>query len=181
MNPHPILVHFPVALLSVYTVFELIRFKKLLAQPAWFYIKAVLCVFGAVGALAAVFTGDFAKRAILSGNGTGYPGLNLRQVIGIHETWAHVTTVIFVLLGCAYLVAVLNRFDFLSNLPGSLLKGIWKFGTWIEKILIETPLVIILAIAGLCSLTITGALGGMLVYGPNIDPILHLVYKLFVR
>ena len=181
MNPHPILVHFPIALLSVYSIFELLRFKGLLKQESWFNIKAVLVVLGAVGAVAAVFTGDFARQAVYTGNGTGYPGLDLPTIIRAHENWAHITAVVFVLLACAYIVAFANKFNFINFLPGQLLKGIWKFGTWIEKMLIETPLVIFLALFGLCAITITGALGGIIVYGPNIDPVAHLVYGLLIH
>ena len=37
MNVHPLLIHFPIALLTVYVVMECLRFKKLLAEHSWFY------------------------------------------------------------------------------------------------------------------------------------------------
>ncbi len=180
MNPHPILVHFPVSLLAIYSLMELLRFRKLLNWPSWFYIKGVFVVLGALGALAAVWAGDYAKEAVLKGNGTGYPGLNLRAIIGVHENFADATLIIFGLLACAYLVAFANKYNFIEKLPGQFLKIIWKIGTGIEKILIETFLVVMLAVVGLVCVTSTGALGGTIVYGPNVDPAVHIIDKILI-
>ena len=65
MNLHPIFVHFPIALLTLYTLCELLRFKKIKDHPAWFYLKAVLIICGTLGAAAALLTGDGAKEAVL--------------------------------------------------------------------------------------------------------------------
>ena len=38
--------------------------------------------------------------------------------------------------------------------------------------------VILLALVGLVCITITGGLGGTMVYGPNADPFFGVIYKL---
>ena len=51
MDFHPLVVHYPIAFLTTYAVFELIRFKKVLELPNLFYIKAMLVIVGEVGAM----------------------------------------------------------------------------------------------------------------------------------
>ncbi len=44
-----------------------------------------------------------------------------------------------------------------------------------------SPLVIVLAIAGLVLMTVVGALGASLVYGPEIDPAVSFIYHLLIQ
>jgi len=64
MNVHPIFVHFPIALLTIYALLELIQFKKVTSWNPWFYIKASFVVFGAIGTYAALFTGGTDRRSV---------------------------------------------------------------------------------------------------------------------
>lgn len=178
MNLHPVIVHFPVAFLTVYAILEFLRLQVFIRQLFWFYLKAVLVVVGEIGALVATYTGSTARHELLS-SGIGDKSLNLRAVVSLHETWSHLSVVIFGLLAAAYLVQWLNRLAVIDYIPSTFLKSIWKLGTWLQHLLNETALVFVLAIAGLVSITITGALGGLIVYGPNSDPVVHLVYQLF--
>jgi uncharacterized membrane protein len=180
MNLHPIFVHFPIALLTLYTLCELLRFKKIKEQPTWFYLKAILVICGTAGATVALFTGSEAKRAVLTGVINAQVA-NPRLVISLHENWAKGASLIYLLLAAAYAVAWLNRFNFIDQLPSKALKWIWQVGTQIQKILIETNLVIILCIAGLVAITIAGALGGSIIYGPNTDPVVQSIYKFIVQ
>ncbi|KHO51327.1 MAG: hypothetical protein QT04_C0044G0036 [archaeon GW2011_AR11] len=58
LNIHPIFVHFPIALLSLYAVMVLIRFRKVMGLPYWSYAKAILAIAGTLGAFAALQTGS---------------------------------------------------------------------------------------------------------------------------
>jgi len=42
------------------------------------------------------------------------------------------------------------------------------------------PVAIVLALAGLVAITVTGGLGGAIVYGPDADPFFKLVYHFIV-
>jgi uncharacterized membrane protein len=90
MDLHPLIVHFPVALLTIYAVLELIRFKKVLAKPYWFFVKAMFVIFGALGAAAAYLTG---------------PDALARSPLGqMHQNFATITLSIFAVIGFAYLL-----------------------------------------------------------------------------
>lgn len=51
----------------------------------------------------------------------------------------------------------------------------------LSEIVLSNPLAIVLALLGLGALMITGALGGAITYGPDADPIVSIVYKIFVK
>ena len=181
-NYHPLLVHFPVALLSLYAFAEIIRFKTVNNQPYWFYIKAVLVICGTLASYLAYATGDSAKYAVLSGQ-DGFRHLvnDPRAVINMHENWANVTVIIFSALAGGYLIAWLKTLNFERFMPGKFLGSIWKLLVNLEKAIIETKFVIILALAGLAAVTITGSLGGAIVYGPNADPFVKIIYGLLIK
>lgn len=180
MNIHPVLVHFPIALFTVYAVLELIRFKKINNQPYWFYVKGVLAITAAAGAGAAYFFGDIAEEAIRDG-AVKTALANSHQVIELHETWAKASLIISILLAAAYLCLWLNKYNAIEKLPGKFLKLMWRMGTGLSHFLIETPVVFAMAIAGLVAITVTGALGGAIVYGPDADPIVQFIYSYLVK
>lgn len=162
MNIHPIFVHFPIALLVIYAVFELIRFKKISQQPYWFNIKAILLILGTVIGYATLQTGDMATELITD--------KSLRPLIHVHEFWAQLSILIFSALSAGYLIAWVKKY-----------RNIWKPLVWLQSLVTETPLVSLLALAGLIALFITGALGGMIVYGHQSDFLTNWVYNLFFK
>lgn len=57
MDLHPIIVHFPVALLTVYALLECVRHKRAMEIMHAFHVKGMLVIIGALGAAAAYLTG----------------------------------------------------------------------------------------------------------------------------
>jgi uncharacterized membrane protein len=177
MNLHPIFVHFPIALLTVYAIMELIRFKKVMRQPYWFYSKALFLMIGGLGALAALYTGDMAKAAVRSGEFmVAIP--NFDQVVRMHENFADLTVGIFGILAACYLFLWMQRYNFSSFAKKIGLLPVWNFLLILAHFFVETPFVIFMALAGLICVTITGGLGGIMVYGPGADPFFGFVYHL---
>ena len=170
LNVHPIVVHFPIALLTIYALMELVRFKKIAGQPYWFYVKATFVILGSLASVVAYETGKWAARAIRS-------DLSLRPILRLHETYASLTIVIFGVLAVAYFVAWMETTGYFKNWDF----GLWKLAVWLKNLILQAPLAITLALLGLVVITITGALGGTLVYGPNIDPVVKLVNQILVK
>lgn len=170
MNIHPAIVHFPIALLTLYAIFECLRFRKLIESREWFYVKSAFLFLGGLGALAAAATGDFGKQL--------YPAA--RAIIRVHENFAELTIAIFGILALIYMG------KFIDSLWGNYLRNSSYSSTWksimkINKKLFSAPVLTPLAIIGLLALTITGALGGSVVYGVMSDPFTQIVNQLFVH
>ena len=169
MNIHPIFVHFPIALLAIYALLEMIHFKKLIYKIEFFYVKFFLLATGTIGAFFALTTGDDAERL----------HRDVRALVHVHSTFAAITTIIFCILLAVYV------FDWVNLVFGEKLEASKKFSKiWhLKKLIIHKifpgPVIILLAILGLVTLLITGALGGAIVYGIAGDPFTAFVYKIF--
>ena len=161
-NFHVIAVHFPVAFLTIYAIAELVRFRVITSQPFWFYIKGFLVVVGELGACAAALTGLLIKSSF------SYA----RNVIAVHETFAILTICIFGVLALAYLISAIEK------MRPERARG--YFFTLAGKFL-RSPLPIILAFLGLVAVTVTGALGGSIAFGPTAEPASQFIYGLFFR
>ena len=177
MNLHPIFVHFPIALLTVYALMELVRYRKITNQPYWFYAKGLFLLIGGLGALAALFTGDMARGAVEQG--TFQPAVaNFRQVVSMHENFADLSIAIFGILAVSYLFLWLQRLNFSTSLEKYGMQTVWNFLLAIAHFFVETRLVLFMALAGLVCITITGGLGGIMVYGPSADPFFGVIYNI---
>lgn len=170
MNIHPIFVHFPIALLTVYAIAELLRFKSLRSTAYFFYVKAVLIITGVLSALLALNTGETAEHL---------QDKSLRPLIEMHSAFATASTWIFVILALAYLVGIIERSQYNEKLQNSFFAKIWNIKIRVANYILSSYISFIIALVGLVTITITGALGGAIVYGPAIDPIVNYVYHLF--
>lgn len=173
MNIHPLMIHFPIGLLATYSVLEFIRYKKITSQPYWLYIKATLVILGTLSAYAAIFFGSMIENMFAL-----IPEKN--AIVPVHEIWAMITTVIFSLLAVCYFIVWVRN----SNEENSF--GTHKFWGKIFTLLVlismevtSSSISLLLAAAGLISITITGALGGAMVHGVHFDPFITFVYRLF--
>jgi len=175
MNVHPIFVHFPIALLTIYAALEVLRFKKWTASPAYTSIKAFLAIIGTVTAVVAFSTGDTATSVIRS-----HP--ELRQVLRVHENFASWTVAIFSVIGVAYLIDAIvrswNPKPSYQRFIATPLGKAWKLLEYLASYILRPSVVIILALSGLFFITVTGTLGGLMVYGKSSDPIISALAAL---
>ncbi len=177
MNIHPIFVHFPIALLTIYAIMELLRFKKIKELPYFFYSKAIILIIGALSSSVALQTGEMAEHAIARGS-------EIRKIVNMHSFFAGFSSNIFAILAIVYAISWINKSEFAKKILSKvtnigIVNKLWIFASKIaEKILVNDILMITLAIIGLVTITITGALGGAIVYGPDVDPIVHFIYNL---
>ncbi|MFZ3019948.1 MAG: DUF2231 domain-containing protein [Minisyncoccia bacterium] len=155
MNIHPIFVHFPVALLSIYVVLECIWSQRIKDSDSMLHTKVILLFFGVLGAYASLATGDFGEREFAS----------MRNVIHVHESFASATTFIFSVLLGSYLIKLWGN-------------RVSQTATTLVNKVFSKSVVVMLSIAGLLVLLITGTLGGIIVYGPNADFFTNLLYRI---
>ncbi len=172
MDIHPILVHFPVALFTFFAILEIITIKKLKESVSFFYAKALILLAGILGAFMALSTGEGAEHRIPWDATT-------RNVIETHAFFATLTTWVFVIIGFSYLILVIERSTLRNHTIVIKYENIYKkllaIATWLQKYLVK-----ILAVIGLVSITITGGLGGSIVYGKDVDPIVSFIYRLII-
>jgi len=164
MNIHPLFVHFPIGLLVIYCLLELIRFKKFLINDYFRFLKGFLSITGLLTAGTAVITGYLAKRTL-------YPTGEASRLIETHETFAQMTFLIFSILAGAYFIYFIGISKYSKLIP----KFIYSIANFIRESWL-TPLI---ALLGLILITITGGLGAAIVYGADVDPFVKAIYSLF--
>lgn len=164
-NIHPLFVHFPIALLLLYSVIKVLPLERWFPRISWKDVERILLLFGFLGALAAIYTGDAAEQI-------AHPD---RQLVDMHSLLATIATWIYGALFVGELSAMINR----SALS---LKQNWswiiRITQLLQKILCNKVFSIILALIGLVCITLTGLLGGVMVYGVSSDPVAPFVLKL---
>lgn len=157
-NFHPLVVHFPIALLTLYALMELLRVKRLMNWEPWFYIKAVFVILGGLSTLDAIASGllilsEFAINA------------QTTAVLTRHAQFAYATSGLFLLIAILYALAWRDRV---------------KSNAWTKRAtrIVRHGGMAALAFVGLGLITMTGALGGGFVHGPNVDPVVNTIFTL---
>jgi uncharacterized membrane protein len=172
MNLHPLFVHFPIALLTIYALLECVRIKRVQQAAATFYVKAVLVIVGFVSSIATYLSGE-AIEDLVRGNRT------LNQLVETHSNFALATIIVFGILAAAYKVQWIKR-DGASLLPNLSKRAFMLKLYTVSDILLKPFVCVPLAVLGLILVTITGALGGSIVYGPDVDPAVKFIYQLII-
>ncbi len=164
-NIHPIFVHFPIALLFVYSIIKLLPFAKWFPNVAWRDIERLLLVVGIGGAYLSLSTGEQAEEL-------SRPN---RSLVDAHAFFANFSTRMYLLLLIGEVANYINtkNFSFINKI-----NYLPKLIIWVEKILINKNLVIVLTILGFITLFLTGVLGGVLVYGTTADPLAPFILKI---
>jgi hypothetical protein len=86
-------IHFPIAFLTTYAVFELARFRRLLDLPYWFHIKATLVLLGELSALVTLITAMI-STSTLAGES---------RLADMYKIFMTITAIIFGVISVAYL------------------------------------------------------------------------------
>lgn len=153
-------------MLVIYAAFEVLRFRALTRQSWYEPVKAVLLVVGVLSSFLALASGEAAEELI-----------GEDSLVELHSGFAAASTWIFGGLLAAYLIRMLSASGISLRLEK--LGPVWRMILALSRFLLKAPVAVILALAGLAAITVTGALGGAIVYGPDIDPIVSFIYHLF--
>jgi uncharacterized membrane protein len=163
-NIHPLFVHFPIALLFIYSIIKIIPVQKWLPHIAWRDIEKLLLVCGILGAFAALATGDTAERVFQPD----------RALVNAHSTFAALATWIYVTLLIGSIISAARLHTFFAKIPNAIQVFLIK----LEMLLTNKTFSAILAFLGLVAISITGLLGGVMVYGADADPAARVVLKI---
>ena len=156
LNIHPAIVHTPVGLLTIYSLLEFLRFKKLLARPYWFYIKATLVIVGFGGAIAAYLTGDLLEDAFRGD-----------ALVEMHSNFALATSILYGIIAAGYLVLWFQKeWGDLAFLKNKNIAKIWQLKLFCANFLQKTWVAVPLSLLAFVCIFITGTLGGAIAYGP---------------
>ena len=169
---HPIFVHFPIALLSIYAILECIHYKRIAAKPAFVTVKAVFLITGFIMGLVAAGAGPEGGSVHSWLGYSTYVQPTVRDIVEIHSTFAEFTLIVFGIIAFSYIVR-------LCNFEKSTFAKYWKYIRVLADFIAKPWILVILALVGLVLITITGGLGGSIVYGPNVDTVASYVFHLF--
>lgn len=176
MNIHPIFVRFPIALLVLYSILEICAYlSPALRRQSWVAgARGFLLVTGALSTFVALATGGMAEDLVRDVNPNGY-------IIETHSTFAGAATITYLVLLAAYSVRLFDVKGWGDRIAGTnkLMVSIWNFKKRFWYSILDSWLLPALALLWLILLTVTGALGAAIVYGPNIDPAVSFIYHLF--
>jgi uncharacterized membrane protein len=145
MPLHPLIVHFPISLLILGGVIEIVN--VFLKREFWNKVGTVLIILGVITGVFSVLTGDGAEKFAFDNWGRA-----IHDTIELHSLLANISVIIF---GVLAVIKVLfkhpnSKFQILKNIT-------------VRKGLITT-LIVLLSIAGITTLATAGHLGGKIVY-----------------
>jgi len=164
-NLHPLFVHFPIAFLFLYSIIKILPLPKWFPLVSWKHIERALLVFGVIGAFVAMYTGEIAEELVNPNN----------KLVEMHSFFATISTWVYTLLlvGEA-LEVIIPRISIKITSFTTLNKTL----TFIKNTLTNQTLSTTLAFLGLVAISVTGLLGGVIVYGTSADPVAGIVLKI---
>ena len=163
-NIHPIIVHFPIALLFVYSLLKIIPLKRWFPTVSWKQIERAFLLVGTLGAFMALSTGEVAEHLVRPNH----------DLVESHSFFAALATWVFAALLAGEAAAIARKSRVFEKWPSALLRIV----SVLDSVFSNRALSIVLAVVGLVAISIAGLLGGVMVYGLTADPITPMVLRI---
>lgn len=161
---HPIFVHFPIALMLLYSGLRFFSWPKKFPAVNWQIPRIIILGAGIIGAWISSATGEIAAR-LNSSN---------RTILEMHEGFAGAATSVYIILLVIELLLFINP-DWLKNKYLLYLRPILLF---LQNKIIKNWIFRLLAAIGALLIAMTGLLGGIMVYGTAADPLAEPILRL---
>ena len=163
-NIHPLFVHFPIAFLLLYSLIRILPFERLVPSLSWRHIQQILLLAGVLGAFLSNTTGELAEHLVRPEE----------ALVEMHAFFALASTWIYGLLLGGEILFILNPYLSKKFPLGSIATLLLK----VENLLTNRTLTLVLAIVGVVAISLTGLLGGVMVYGTSADPLAPFILKI---
>ncbi len=164
-NLHPIIVHFPIAFLFIYSLIKILPMSRWIPRVAWKDIERILLSVGVAGAFVALSTGETAEHITRPD----------RALVEMHSLFASLSTWLYGALLLGEAMTIFNNSRIAQNTTFAWLLPVTKF---LERVLTNNVFSAVLALVALVCIAITGMLGGVIVYGTSADPFAAGVLRL---
>ena len=148
--------HFPIAMLIVYSVIKILPLGRWFPKVAWRDIERLLLVVGVGGAFLALATGETAEHLVRPNH----------DLVEMHSLFASISTWLSVALLLGELAAMVNK------------RRSFAISVFIEKVFCNRIVSTLIAFIALIAISITGLLGGVLAYGLTADPVAPFVLNI---
>jgi uncharacterized membrane protein len=168
---HPLLVHFPVAMLSLYAVVVIVSRIPLLKRFDLTLTKTVLVTVGFIGGFIASSSGEAIEHSFQG----------IRNLVEMHSTFATATNILAGIIFVIYAKIVFGPLFIEKLKPGKLQTVSMKSLAFWNTIQKNWLFMILLAVAVATTITITGVLGAVIVHGADVDPVVKMIYTTLVK
>jgi len=169
MNLHPIIVHFPIACLVLYSMIEIgsifsPRVKKNLETTKYF-----LLLIWVIGTFTALQSGEIAQQSF-----------GESDLIHTHEEFGEKSHLTYIIIGCFYLAKlIINKRFFIKYWTTREKSHLKWFISFVDS-KVSHYIIALISLIGVVLLSITWALGWAISHGQDTDPIVSIVYDIFI-
>lgn len=166
---HPLIVHFPIACLVLYTWVEVVTFLWPRSKTSLLTTKYFLLGIGVIGSFGALYSGEIAMES---------SGMQASRLVQAHESFAQRSHLLYMIISLWYIAQwIIQKKICITYWP----KQAQSHLSWFIRLVdskINHIIIALLAIAGFLLISITGALGAAITHGPDVDMIVRWVYDL---